>query len=179
VLAAPLTKSLTTAEFLGGSSGVVAIIALSNIIFGLYSISSKTLFLVKKPIHVAAAMIFSAVLNITLNIVLIPSMGLFGAALATLLSFSVLLTITLLLSKRHITLLPDFIFLGKCVLAALAMGVFVNLISPKGIVNMIIVAIFAALIYFAILFVMRAFRKNEIQFFKSFLKRQEQLTDPE
>jgi O-antigen/teichoic acid export membrane protein len=173
VVAMPTIKSLTTSEFLMGAMGVTAIIAASNVFYGLYLIASRALFLMKKSTWLAILLFSFAALNIILNIILLPLLGLIGAALSTLVSFILLLLSTILVSRKHIPMSIDFLFLAKCILASLLMGAVVFFMSPRGWTYIALSAVVGAAVYFGALYLLRTFKKNEINFFKSFIKRKE------
>jgi len=75
-------------EFLA-SNIIVPMIAMSFVQYGLGNFLSWGLILKKKSYHITGILLFSAVLNIALNFILIPFFGIVGAALATFISYIV------------------------------------------------------------------------------------------
>jgi O-antigen/teichoic acid export membrane protein len=66
---------------------IVGLIVLSKVIFGVFDILHTGIVLARKLIYYSIIVVLAALLNIVLNIVLIPVWGLTGAALATLVSW--------------------------------------------------------------------------------------------
>lgn len=100
-------------------SGVVLIIALSYFVYGLYLNFEVGLYLKDRTSYVALISILAAGLNIGLNILLIPRMGIKGAAWATFFSYLFMAALGLLLSQSLYRLrydfrrlLPDLLLLG-------------------------------------------------------------------
>lgn len=62
----------------------------------------------------------SAVLNLLLNVVLLPRMGIAGAAWATLFSYALLIAVLAALNHRLLPVRPDFALVGRAVLASVA-----------------------------------------------------------
>ena len=86
VLAKPLLRIFTTQDFISGWL-VIPIIALSGLLAGIVQIFVNTLLVVKKtkvPTYINFA---AAILNVLINLLLIPLVGIVGAALSTLLSY--------------------------------------------------------------------------------------------
>lgn len=72
------------------NSNLIIIIAMSFIANHIYSFSSGYEMYREKNIYVAVGTITAALCNVLLNILMIPSMGAFGASLATLISYILL-----------------------------------------------------------------------------------------
>jgi len=171
VLSDSLTNSLANPQFLEGAFGVTALVAFSTIFFGIYSINSTILYL-RKMVHQTVAMLFVAgVSNIALNLILIPKMGLFGAGLSTLICFMGLAIATCILFKRWAKLSFEPLFIIKCSIAALVMGVIVSYLNPAGWVRIMFATGFGAGLYLLMLFGMGAFRKNEIRVARGLLRK--------
>lgn len=90
LLAPEILMVLAPAEY---AHGVYAVppIACVAFICGLYNVYGNVEFYYKKTVLIAIATVASAVLNIVLNMLLIPVLGLFGAAYATMLSYILLI----------------------------------------------------------------------------------------
>src|SRR5207302_8372739 len=81
-------------------SSIIPIIALSVMFYGLFNVVSLGASLQRKTWLVSLYFIFSALINIGLNIVLIPVYGTMGAALATLVAYMALTLIAYLGNQR-------------------------------------------------------------------------------
>ncbi len=110
-----------------------------------------------------------AILNIFLNFVLIPRLSYNGAAIATV--FSELFVGLLMISNmREIHNLPAF--LADIILKSLAAGVFMGafLLSLQN-YTLILLILFAAILYFIALYIVNGFEKEDINLFKQVLER--------
>lgn len=86
---APEALQLLATESYVGAADVVAFLTLSYVMIGLGYIASVGTAIVKTNAPTGVAVTVAAALNIALNIVLVPSLGKTGAAVATLISQSV------------------------------------------------------------------------------------------
>jgi len=73
---------------------IIPMIILSYVFFGIYFIVQIGLYLKKNTKMVSYAIIISAVINVTLNYFCIKKYGIYGAAMATIISFAILSFIT-------------------------------------------------------------------------------------
>ncbi len=99
LLAPAILKAMATRGY-WGALDVVGLVALSYVILGTGWITGAGLHILKKPVLISAAFIAGAVLNIILNLTLIPSLGMMGAAWATLISFLFIAVFTFAASQR-------------------------------------------------------------------------------
>ena len=79
---------------------VVPIILLSYVFVGMSMVSSLGMYLINRTIYIAVITIFSALINIGLNFLLIPIYGIMGAAIDTLLAFVLLYFLFLMVSNK-------------------------------------------------------------------------------
>lgn len=100
VSAPELLRLMATPSFYSAAS-VVPIVGLAMVLDGLtFTVNIGVLFS-KKPYLRMAAVVAAAVVNITLNFLLIPRYGMMGAAWATMIGFLVQLCVALMLSLRE------------------------------------------------------------------------------
>jgi O-antigen/teichoic acid export membrane protein len=162
ILSQPLLKILTTSEFLVGG-GLVLLIAVGTIFLGIYQINAYIVALVKQtkwfPLMIVSASATSAVLNI----VLIPRVGITGAAISNIIAYFVLATIVSVWAKKTVNYGVDLKYLGKAVLAALIMGLILKFMNVHGASGIILSVIIGTTIFGLVLFVLRAFTKQDKQ----------------
>lgn len=164
-LSKSILNILTTSEFASGSV-VIPIIALSGLLAGIFQIVINITHLVKKTkfnlyIHVVAALS-----NIVFNFILIPSIGILGAAIATLISYIVMVLACIHISFKHITFDWNFIFISKCIVASSIMSGVILLWDPNDIIELLIVSGLGAVFYLFILLSIKSFSKNELNMVK-------------
>ncbi len=72
----------------------------------------------------------AALLNIGLNLVLIPRMGIVGAALATVVAYGVLGVLTIFVTRRYLKFDLGLPFIVKSTAASIVMTLFIGLLTP-------------------------------------------------
>jgi O-antigen/teichoic acid export membrane protein len=169
ILAKPLLQILTTPEFVPGSN-IVPFVAFGAVLRCVYQIHVTVINLAGKNELVAILLGTAAGLNILLNIVLIPRMGIMGAALATLVAYLVLGMLTLIVSSRYFKFDIDILSIAKSFFASAVMAFCIWLISPNSIAAVVISIFAGAVIYFAVLLLIRTLSKEELAFFINLLK---------
>jgi O-antigen/teichoic acid export membrane protein len=170
VLATPLLRILTTSEFVSGDL-VIPFVAFGLLIFEFYQICVYVFYLVKKTHWVLRLLIISAALNIGLNLLLIPMMGIVGAAVATLIAYVVLAIVTVAIAFRYFKFDLGFVFIIKSALASAVMALGIWLFKPMGIVEVIIAILLGIIVYFAIILVLKGFSKKELSMIKELVFR--------
>jgi O-antigen/teichoic acid export membrane protein len=98
----------------------------------------------------------AAILNIVLNFVLIPVLGVPGAAVATFVAYLGTCAAFMALSRDVLRFDPDFRHMAACMAAAGAMGGVLAAWSPRGGVALAGALVAAAALYFAVLWLLRA-----------------------
>lgn len=160
-LSKPILNILTTSEFASGSI-VIPIIALSGLLAGVFQIAINITHLVKKTTFNLYIHVVAALLNIVFNFVLIPSIGILGAAIATLISYIAMVIVCIYISFKHIAFNLNFIFISKCVVASSIMSGVILLWHPNDIIELFIMSGLGAVIYLLILLSIKGFSKNEL-----------------
>jgi O-antigen/teichoic acid export membrane protein len=118
---------------------------------------------------IGAAVMITVIVNVVLNLALIPEFGLLGAAVATLSSHVLLFAIILYYSFSEVTIKIPALTIGRSLTAAVVMGLLLLLVIPpiSAYAKLIIYPTIGAAIYFIILFFLGEFSKSEKARFKS------------
>jgi len=111
----------------------------------------------------------TAVINIIMNLILIPTYSYIGSAFATIIAESFLLIAYLLLAAKYFYILPLHRIILKPILACLLMGAFVYYFND---VHLAIIIPLAIVIYFSVLFLIKGFSKDDISMMKHLLKKE-------
>ena len=119
------------------------------------------------------SLLISMLSNIALNLMLIPRFSFLGAAIATLLSICIFLTLQYGFVSKNLFKLNFFQLAGKPVISAAFMGIIILLIRESGVFVAVPVA---ALTYLLLLFVLRTFSQADIELFRRLWERQAGLT---
>ncbi len=128
---------------------------------------SFTLISMNRERQMAIIVGISAVTNVVLNFILIPPLGLVGAAITTLISGVVTLALYSCLVSKHLYRLPWHRFAIKPLIACFLMGVFVYWGTG---LNLFLLIILAAASYFLLLYLMKAFSQEDINMIKEVIR---------
>lgn len=169
LLSKPLLYILTTTVIADNGFMITPLVALGAIFMGIYGIVNNIIILEKKTSILGYIWISVAILNIVLNIVAVPFLGIYGAGLATLVCYFFAFLVTLIYSKKYARLPFDYKSIAKILIASIIMGIFVKFANPSGIFNILIVIVVAVVIYFVLLFLFKGIDKKEIDLIKSMI----------
>jgi len=101
IFAQPLLTFISTQHEFGIQGRWIApIIGLSTVFYGVIFLLNYVFFLIKKTYYITLVFGTGALVNLISNLWAVPQYGSVGAAITTLLSFTVMLIITALISKR-------------------------------------------------------------------------------
>lgn len=164
VLSKQLLEILSTREIALHASMVVPLVAVSFLLFAAQGIFVQVLYLFKKTREIGLIWFFGALLNIGLNLVFIPKLGLLGAALTTLFAYSFVCATTWILSSKYLPFCIEWKTLLKSAAASLCMSGVILLFHPEGLAETGISMVFGAILYSAILFAFKGIGKKEIEF---------------
>lgn len=172
ILAKQLLTILSTPDIAANGYLIVPFVAASMLITGIGT-AIPVIFL-KKKTHISAIIwIAGSLLNFLLNLIFIPVFGIMAAAVATLISYVLIVGSGICYCRlKHAELLPrmDWSSALKSVLAAILMSFCVLSLKPAGLVATLIAIIFGALIYTIIIFWLQVFSQKEITFLKNLIK---------
>jgi O-antigen/teichoic acid export membrane protein len=169
VLSRSLLLTLTTSEYVSAYL-IVPIVALGTVFYVSTGICSIILAVVKKTKLFVWLGVMNSTINITLNVILIPIIGILGAAISTLITFVCCAIILIILSFREIPFGVDFNFISKSIISSIPMAFVVWKLNPYGAVNILISVGIATAVYFGILILLRGFTKEEYVFLKRILR---------
>ncbi len=166
VLGEPLLRILTTSEFLVGAE-VIPLVAAGMVLFNFYQLMVGILHITDHTRMNVRVLSTSAVVNVGLNLVLIPRLGILGAALATVFAYGVLGGLTIVLTRRYFRFDLGWVFIAKSVAASGVMGLCLHLIAPVSIPSVLLSIVAGTAIYFVVLIALRGLTRAEIAFFVS------------
>ena len=132
VLSKPLLLVLTTQQIATNGYLVTPFVAAGTALIGVYGMLAIIMALKKKTAVIGTIWILSAVLNFGLNLVLIPYLGLIGAALTTFLAFLLAFVLTAHYSLRYFTFDVSKGFIVKSVCGSSIMALFLSYGAPLG-----------------------------------------------
>ena len=169
VLSKPLLYIITTPEIALGGYMVTPFVCLGAIFMGMYGITNNILILEKNTMILGKLWIVVAISNIVLNLLLVPYLNIIGAAIATLLCYILAFSVTAIASKKTMGLPFNIGELSKIIIASAIMGIIVYMMHPNGIISVLISIAVGVIVYFAIIFILKAVTLKEIAIFKDLL----------
>ena len=138
------------------------------LLFFSYFCMAFVLVSLNKQNRMAAIAGCAALVNVILNLVLIPSFSYVGAAIATIITETLLIALFFSIISKSFYKLPVGKILIKPSIASLIMGVVIYQFMEF---NLILVIILAASLYCLVLYLTRAFSDDDLQLFKQILGR--------
>jgi O-antigen/teichoic acid export membrane protein len=171
ILAQPVLRLFSTAEIASEGYLVVPLVALSILFYAAYVPVVQILVLVKKTRITAAVWISCALVNLGLNILVVPRWGILGAAVTTLIAYALALGLTTYYGFREFRFPIDWRFVIKSLIASGAMAAALWAIAPKGTSATILTIVAGIAIYGAVLFLLKGFKKGEFKFFRELFQR--------
>jgi O-antigen/teichoic acid export membrane protein len=169
-LAQPILLILTTPEIALNGYLVTPFVALGALLAGISSNYRQIIVLTKKTKIIGYIWILAALINLFLNILLIPYLGILGAALTTLIGYGVICIFTIFYALKIIKFNPDLVFIVKSVAASLIMSLFIMELAPRGLVMVAVTMVISALIYFIVLISLKGISREEFRFIRGLFK---------
>lgn len=170
IVSEPLLVLLSSSDFVSGGGFLTFLIALGMLFFGLYQINLYVICLVEKTHAIPVIAFLGALINIILNLVLIPQIGIMGAAVSTTIAYFLLALIILVWAKNEIDYTVNLVFLSKIIIASILMGLALKILPINTIIDLFIVIVVGLLIYCICVILIRAFSEEEKKFILIFLK---------
>jgi O-antigen/teichoic acid export membrane protein len=163
VLSKPILLVLSTPQIAANGYQVTPFVAAGTALVGAYSVIVTIIALEKKTATIGTIWMLAAALNFGLNLVLIPYLGLVGAALTTFLAFLLAFTLTAIYSSRYFKFDVSAGFVVKSVCSSSIIALFLRVWNPSGLFSIVLSIAVAAAIYLSILLVLRGFTIREIK----------------
>jgi len=170
LLSKPLLTILSTPEIASQGYLITPFVAVSAVLFGIYAVIAQGLYLAKRTDIGGKLWTIAAILNLGLNFVFIPRMGIIGAAITTLIAFTFVFIFATYYSFKYLTFDIDFKSIWKSLLASVIMSLVIIKGSPMGLLNTLIEIGSCAAVYSLILLLLKGFKKEEIAFLKGLFK---------
>ncbi len=163
VLSKPILLVLTTQQIAANGYSVTPFVAAGTALIGAYTVFVMVLQLEKKTAVIGTIWTLAAVLNFGLNLVLIPYLGLIGAALTTFLAFLLAFVLTTVYALKYFKFDLNGGFIVKSFCASGIMALFLLLWNPSGLVSILVSIAIAAVIYLSIVLALRGVTVQEFK----------------
>tara|TARA_B100000131_G_scaffold120951_1_gene117978 strand:+ start:16707 stop:18161 length:1455 start_codon:yes stop_codon:yes gene_type:complete len=167
VLAKEILILLSTKEIALAGETITPMIAIGFLFLGIYNIMRYVLLITKKTKMLPFIWLISVPINLILNLIFIPKVGIIGAALSTILSYLIPMILITYLAFREFTFNINLIFIFKSIVASITMAFSLNSIIKYTEINIFILISSGIIVYFLTLFLLRGITRAEIIFFKN------------
>jgi O-antigen/teichoic acid export membrane protein len=153
---------------------LVPLFAFCSLLMGLFQYLGKGFEIYKKTSLLAVTFLIAGLVNVALNILLIPSYGYMGAGIAKTISYAILLALGVGITHSFMPWLAPLKSLSKVVFSAVLMGAvlfFLKQFLTVSLANLIILIAVGAGVYSALLLLFREIKKSETDFLRSYYRR--------
>lgn len=162
ILSKQILEILTTAEFVSLGTIIITLISLSTLFLGVKLVYATILHIHKKTKLLLFIAIFSAIMNLFLNIWLIPLYGIIMASITTLASYLFSTLTTAYYANRYLHFSVNFPFLAKAIVSSLIMSPLLIFTNPSTTLSLLLIILIGTLIYFSVLYLLKGISKQEI-----------------
>ena len=174
VISAPMW-GMPLIQLVAGKAFVTSAALLLTILLGYLALMVGTffvsiLYLTKETKKILWINVVTAALNILLNIVLIPQIGILGAGLSTFITFLLQTVIFYLYASRHFTFDFGSINLLKIWVCSFICAGIVKFFTYESFSSLIISSCLGAIVYIFLIYKSGTISRNELLFFFHFLK---------
>jgi len=170
ILSKSILRILTTPEISTFGYLITPFTAVSYLIYGVQGIIGNILIINNKTKIAGLAVSLSAIVNLSLNVFLIPIIGINGAALTTLIGFLINFIITVYYSAKYIKFDSNLKFIMKSLVSSSIMSLLIFYLNPFNLNDLLFTIAVSAGLYFVIIFLFKGINKEEIRFFLNLLK---------
>ena len=171
ILAEPILRLFSTAEIANKGYFIMPLIALSALFYTIYEPMAHIILLVKKTRITGTIWIACALVNLGLNILVVPHLGILGAAITTVIAYALVMGLATYYSLKEFRFTIDWRFIAKSLIASAIMSLAIWRISPQETSTTILAVIAGAAIYGVVLLFLKGFSKEELKFFKKLFQR--------
>ena len=151
------------------TSSVIAlqILAWDALLFFLYDPLATTLASMNKQNILAITCGVCALVNVVLNLILIPNFSYIGAGIATIVTETVLLVLYFYFVSKYLYWLPLHKIILKPMVACALMAIFIYFLSN---INLAVIIVSSAILYFIVLYILRWFSPEDFSLISQAIK---------
>lgn len=158
-------------EFVVGADAL-RVLTIGVMFLSISGVPTRVLGMLGKSKKVLFDILVTALINLVLNIMLIPKYGIYGAAASTSFSFIILSVIVTLQAYKEIKVMPirrkNLNILAAAIVSLVLLLVVKSFIEINN-VSLIILSVFFIAFYTLLVLLFRGFDKNDFMIFRSFL----------
>lgn len=170
VISRTLLTILSTREIAMNGYFVVSFAAIGIFFQALSELFKNILILNKKTKIIGLIWFFLAILNLSLNIILVPILGILGAAISTMVTYALSTILIAYYAFRYLKFIIEWGFIRKSIAASAIMCVVVYYIDPQSLIGLLTTIVIGAGIYIIIIAISNCFSKDELMFFRRIIQ---------
>lgn len=160
-LASPVLRILANPEIAAGSGLNVLLIGTGATLWGLSIVAQMPLFAAKRTSVIGVATFLAALLNLGLNILLVPRSGITAAAAATAITYAVTFTVFAIAGGHELRVSWHVSFLIRAALSAALAGSLAWWWAPRTFAALLLTGTLSAVAYALLLILLRAISVDE------------------
>jgi len=168
ILSGPIVRILSSSEFIAASP-VLIVVSVGMLFYGLLMHFANLLNVLKKVHILNLIWVIIATVNIGLNFLFIPKIGIMGAAYSTLISFLIGAIAIIAYSRFYFNIIIKKEWIIKIAVATIIMGGIVNSISVNSVLGLIIGVGIGTIIYTGAMILLRFYDKSELVLLKKLI----------
>lgn len=169
ILSKPLLTILSTPEIAINGYMVTPFIAAGFLFLGLNNIIVNIIILEKKTNIIGITWIIAGLSNLFLNLIFIPTNGLLGAALSTLIAYILPFVIITHFSSKYVKLDINWFSFIKILLASIPIILLYQIWKPTNLTEILLFILLNAVLYLTLVISLKVLSKNEIVFIQDML----------
>lgn len=169
LMSLPILTVLTTQEIANNGYFITPFVALSSMFYGAFLMLAEVVNVKKKTRITSTIVLVSAIVNLALNLIIVPYTGIIGSAAVTLIASTIAMIAVVHFSRPYEMINFDASYLPRFIIAALAMAVIILLLPPVGLLQIFSIIMLSVIVYFAVVIAFGGFKKEEINFFINLL----------
>jgi len=162
--------AIFSTETIAKEGGFIAIFtALTGVVYGSRKIYLMLLILKKKTKVIGFITILAGLINLGVNLYLIPKIGIMGAGISTLLSYSILSILVIYFGLKNFHLKLNYKYVPKILVSSIGMFLLLYMLQIAYPINFVLMILVGIIVYFSILFLIKGITKKEIKFMKDLI----------
>jgi O-antigen/teichoic acid export membrane protein len=151
-----LITLLASSKYASGST-IFPYVAIGILIYNAHFMYAAGFYLIKKTTNLFKVNLAGIILNVILNLILIPIMGIMGSAVATLVAYALVAAIMMKMSFVHLKVGTDLLSVGKYLAASVVMYlVLSHIMFEFGIAQIFLKIFIGIVVYFVIILLIDA-----------------------
>lgn len=167
LLSKSMLAIMSTPEIASQGYLITPFTAVSSVFLGAFVIIIQIIVLKKRTTITGSIYILAAIMNFILNLILVPYLGITGAAFTTLIAYISTFVLGVYYSTKYLKFDIGLQFIIKSLFASIVMSSVILMLNPKGLPSVLFVIGVCAVIYASVLLLLKGISREEITFFRS------------